>query len=75
MQGAVAAVYANIPEGMLFMSNMNENHKHTIVQATVVPFALIAAGAAAGWSASTEARARAEARAQGAAQRQTRKNL
>ncbi len=58
----VAAVYANVPEGMLFMSNMNENHKHTLVQAAAVPIALMAAGAAAGFkTVATESRARAEA--------------
>jgi hypothetical protein len=55
----VASVYANVPEGMLFMSNLNENHKHTIVQATVFPVAILAAGAFAGYATTTQ-RARVE---------------
>ena len=56
----VASVYANVPEGMLFMSNMNENHKHTLVQAAVVPITFIAMGAAAGYAATGAARASPE---------------
>ncbi len=63
----VAGVYANVPEGMLFMSNMNENHKHTLVQAAAVPIALIAAGAAAGYK---TARAPAEEEAPRRAERE-----
>ena len=44
----VASVYANVPEGMLIMSNLNENHKHTLVQMTVLPVAFIG-GALAGY--------------------------
>lgn len=43
----IAGTYANVPEGMLFISNMNENHKHTLVQATVFPVAIVIAGAGA----------------------------
>lgn len=58
----VVSLYANVPEGMLFMSNMNENHKHTMVQAAAVPLAFIAAGAAVGFT--TQARDINRARAE-----------
>jgi hypothetical protein len=38
----IAGTYSLIPEGMLFLSNTSENHKHTIVQTAAVPLALIA---------------------------------
>ena len=56
----VASIYANVPEGMLFMSNMNENHKHTLVQAAVVPITFIAMGAAAGYAVTGAAKASKE---------------
>ncbi len=48
----IAGIYANVPEGMLFVSNMNENHKHTLVQAAVVPLAFVA-GAVTGFAKAT----------------------
>lgn len=38
----IAGTYSLIPEGMLFLSNTSENHKHTIAQTAAVPLALIA---------------------------------
>ena len=56
----VASIYANVPEGMLFMSNSDGSHKQTLVMSAVLPFTLIAAGAAAGYSTTLE-RARSAA--------------
>ena len=39
----LAGIYANVPEGMLFLSNLNENHKHTLVQLVALPIAIGAA--------------------------------
>jgi hypothetical protein len=49
--GPMATVYANVPEGMLFMSNTNSTHKGTMLQLGVVPVVtgLFAAGAASGY--------------------------
>jgi hypothetical protein len=38
----IAGTYSLLPEGMLFLSNTSENHKHTIVQTAAVPLALVA---------------------------------
>jgi len=56
----VATVYANVPEGMLFMSNTNSTHKGTLLQLGMLPVVtgLFAAGAASGYQATME-RARA----------------
>jgi hypothetical protein len=55
----VASIYANVPEGMLFMSNTGETHKQTIAQLAIMPVAFVA-GVAAGYQ-STMQRARASA--------------
>ncbi len=55
----VATVYANTPEGMLFMSNSNSSHKGTLFQATLLPMAGFTAGFAAVSYQSTMERARA----------------
>jgi hypothetical protein len=66
---AVAVVYANVPEGMLFMSNTNSTHKGTLLQLGVLPVVtgLFAAGAVSGYQTTMEraraARGEAERRA------------
>lgn len=63
-KSAIAGTYANVPEGMLFASNMAENHKHTLVQAAVLPAAFLA-GVTAGFSRTMEsARIELEERAE-----------
>jgi len=39
----IAGTYSHVPEGMLFLSNTMENHKHTLVQAAAVPLGIAAA--------------------------------
>lgn len=55
----VVSIYANVPEGMLFMSNTNESHKMTVAQLAIVPVAFIG-GAMAGYQGAME-RARSSA--------------
>jgi hypothetical protein len=45
----IASVHANVPEGLLFMSNTSDSHKQTIAQFAVIPLFVVAAGAAAGY--------------------------
>ena len=60
----VASIYANVPEGMLFASNTDDNHKQTLMQVAAVPLAVLVAGATTAYSTTMEkARARVEERA------------
>ncbi len=67
----VASIYANVPEGMLFMSNVNDNHKNTLVQMAALPLAMLVAGATTAYSTTMEkAREKVEERARPAQPRE-----
>ncbi len=59
----VAGTYANVPEGMLFMSNSSETHKQTLAQVAIVPAAFIAASLTAYQQTSLKIREASEERA------------